>query len=88
MEDKVSTPTDTRKPVRIITYNAALVGECKSVNIVTSKPANSPSIKECVQVSAANYALTPVGEVPVWMDDSAHPAGLPTIFISGYSGPS
>ena len=35
----MSTITDTRKPVRIITYNAALVGICKPVNITTTAPA-------------------------------------------------
>jgi hypothetical protein len=84
----MSTPTDQRKPVRIITYNAALAGIVKSVNIITTAPSVPSEIKECVQVSAANYALSPVGEIPVYMDDSAHPTGLPTIYINGYTAPS
>lgn len=86
----MSTITDTRKPVRIIAYNAALVGICKPVNITTTAPQKQfqQEIKECVQVTAANYGLTPVGEIPVWMDDSAHPAGLTTIYINGYAAPS
>lgn len=86
----MSTITDTRKPVRIITYNAALVGICKPVNITTTAPASpvQSQIKECVQVTAANYGLTPVGEIPVYMDDSAHPAGLTTIYINGYTAPN
>ena len=84
----MSTPTDQRKQVRIITYNAALAGNVKSVNIVTTAPVIPGEIKECVQVSAANAALAGPGVIPVYMDDSAHPNGLPTIYINGYTTPS
>ena len=82
----MSTQTDQRKNVRIVAQSNSNSGVLKSVNIVTAQDA-AREIKEHVQMTAAQWALTP-GEIPTYMDASAHPLGLPTIFISGYAVPN
>lgn len=80
----MSTSTDQRKNVRIIAYNAAQVQELKSVKIVTT---SNPALKEHVQMTSAQNTANP-GQFPTYMDETAHPAGLPTIYISGYTAPN
>jgi hypothetical protein len=80
----MSTPVDQRKQVRIVAQSNKSAGVVKTVNIVTTADANKQA-KEHVQLTAAQTA---VGVHPTYMDGSAHPAGLPTIFISGYSAPN
>lgn len=82
----MSTTTDHRKPVRIVAFNAKNVQHLRTVNIVSSKPVDPHhSIKECIQLTAAQAR---VQHNPTWMDGSANPKGLPTIYINGYAAPS
>jgi hypothetical protein len=84
----MSTPTDQRKQVRIVAQSNKSAGVVKTVNIVTVKPSIPSEVKECVQVTAANWALGARGVIATFMDGSASPKGLPTIFISGYTAPN
>ena len=76
-----------QKSCRIITYNAANIKQhMRSVNIITSLTAAvKNTIPQFLQLTSAQAK---VGIHPTFMDGSATPKGLPTIFISGYSGPS
>ena len=75
-----------QKSCRVIAFAANNVQHMRSVNIITSVALDvNHSIKQFLQLTSSQAQ---VGIHPTFMDDSAHPAGLPTIFISGYSGPS
>jgi hypothetical protein len=82
----MSTLVDHRKPVRIVALNVKNVQHLKTVNILASAPAGvRQSIKECLQLTAAQAQ---VQHQPTYMDGSASPSGLPTIFINGYTAPN
>jgi hypothetical protein len=78
------------KSVRVIAFAAANVQHLKTVNIITSLALDvHHSIPTFLQLTAAQaVAQAKTQPVPTYMDGSAHPAGLPTIFISGYNAPS
>lgn len=86
----MTAPTDQGpKSVRIVAYAAAQVGILKSVNIITSLTGYaSNAIRTCVQLTAAQVAAGIPNDYPTYMDDSANPARLPTIYISGYTAPN
>jgi hypothetical protein len=57
----------------------------KVVNVAAAPAAGDKrNQKEHVQAAAAPLK----GEYPTYMDSGGTVAGLPTIFVSGYSGPS
>lgn len=74
------------KSCRVVAFNAKNVQHLKTVNIVTSVALDvHHSIPQFLQLTAAQ-AMT--GVHATFMDGSSSPKGLPTIFISGYSGPN
>lgn len=87
MECKMATEV-AAKTCRIIAFNAATQRQnhMRVVNIVSTTPAagDKPNRKQHTQASVAPRA----GEYPTYMDSGGTVSGLPTIFISGYSGPS
>ena len=75
-----------QKSCRVIAFAAKNVQHMRSVNIITSVALDvHHSIKQFLQLTSSQAQ---VGTHPTFMDGSATPKGLPTIFISGYSGPS
>ena len=72
--------------MRVITYNAKNAGNLKTVNIVTSLPAGG-QVKTATQQTSAVVSANP-NEFPTYMDSGGTVAGLPTVFISGYSAPN
>lgn len=82
----MSTQTDPRKSVRVIALSATDKNVHRTVNIVTSVAGDvHHSIKPHAQVTAAQAVA---GITETVMDSGGSKPGLPTIFISGYSGPS
>lgn len=66
------------KTVRVIALNAAL----KHLRVVNVKNAATSPVKQHIQSAGANPTF------PTFMDSGAQVAGLPTIAIAGYVGPS
>lgn len=85
----MSTPTDHRKPVRIVAFNAKNVHILRTVNILAVAPVDpGHSIKEHLQLTAAQAQ---VQHQPTLMASGAPGAitsNLPTIFILGYTAPN
>lgn len=63
------------------------------VNISTDN-SNKGQWQTCKQITAAQYAACPPGQIPIVVENTHSAAaslpknGLPVIFISGYSAPS
>lgn len=75
-----------QKSCRVIAYSAKNIQHMKTVNIVTSLTGDiHHAIKQFLQLTAAQ---TQVQQHPTFMDGSASPKDLPTIYIAGYSGPN
>lgn len=84
----MSTPTDQRRPARVISKASAGAdhSEHETVNIVSVKPTDPHhAIKEQVQLTAAQ---TTAGVQETLIDSGGTVKGLRTIYINGYTGPS
>ena len=80
-----------QKSCRIVTYNAVNIQHMKSVKIITSLTADiHHSIKQFLQLTSTQWTADAAKGIhhPTYMDDTANPAGLPTIYIAGYSAPN
>lgn len=83
--------------VRIVTYNAALRGVNKCVNILTTLPAGEKALAaqfpQKTQITATQFNalnLEKKSQIPNWMPAPGSPnaKGLHTVYIAGYSAPS
>jgi hypothetical protein len=84
----MSTPTDSRRPTRIISKAQAGrdQNEHETVNIVATKPSDPhKAIKEHVQLTAAQ---TKPGVHETLIDSGGTVKGLRTIYINGYTAPN
>ena len=82
----MASATDMRPSIRVIAYNAANAGIIPTRNIVTSQQTTGiERYKECVQLTAAQ-ALAGIHKTV--MAAASVTAGLPSLYIAGYSAPS
>ncbi len=72
--------------MRVITFDSKNAGNLKTVNIVTSLPAGGQT-KTALQ-QTASVASANLNEFPTMMAAGSVVAGLPTVFISGYTAPN
>jgi hypothetical protein len=77
---------------RIIAFAAGNVGNIKTVNVLAVAPADDAHrVKTYTQVTAAVAAAAAPGQIPTFMASGAAgavTAGLPIIFINGYTAPN